>query len=117
MKTKIGTRVDYMLIRDKKILFEIFDFALDKEILRLFRLIDKFKGKGGVIRTNTWAGESKKGKFNDYKEWVDKLEAEKFNFTEFKCTAGRKAKKEFGIKSVQGYLKLCKRKRINGYKY
>ena len=42
MKTKIGTRVDYMLIRDKKILFEIFDFALDKEILRLFRLIDKF---------------------------------------------------------------------------
>ena len=93
-----------MLIRDKKILFEIFDFALDKEILRLFRLIDKFKGKGGVIRTNTWAGESKKGKFNDYKEWVDKLEAEKFNFTEFKCTAGRKAKKEFGIKSVQDQL-------------
>jgi len=96
----------YMLIRDKKILFQIFDFTLDRDILRLFRLIDEFKGEGGVIRTNTWAGESKKGKFNDYKEWVDKLEAEKFNFTEFKCTAGRKAKKEFGIKSVQGYLKL-----------
>jgi hypothetical protein len=39
MKTKIGTRVDYMLIRDKKILFEIFDFALDKEILRLFKIM------------------------------------------------------------------------------
>lgn len=95
-----------MLIRDKKILFQIFDFTLDRDILRLFRLIDEFKGEGGVIRANIWAGESKKGRFNDYKEWVDKLEAEKFNFTEFKCTAGRKAKKEFGIKSVQGYLKL-----------
>ena len=95
-----------MLIKDKKILFQIFDFALDKNVLRLFRLIDEFIGEGGTIRANIWGGELKKEKFNDYNEWIDKLESHKFNFMEFKCTAGKKAKKEIGIKSVQGLFEL-----------
>lgn len=95
-----------MLIKDKKILFQIFDFAPDKNVLRLLRLIGGFIGEGGTMRANRWGGEFKKEKFNNYKEWIDKLESEKFNFMEFKCTAGKKVKKEIGIKSVLGILEL-----------
>jgi len=95
-----------VIVKNNKILFQIFDFSLHNEVLKILKLLGVFCCNDGVLEANIWAGKTKKEKFKNFDDMIAKLENQKFNSLELNYKNNSKDNKSSMIKSMSALFML-----------
>ncbi|MHC1684229.1 MAG: hypothetical protein AB6733_14940 [Clostridiaceae bacterium] len=86
--------------------FEIFDFSLDSDILKLLNITVGLKEEFVSIKTSLWAGESRRKSYKVVEDVVDAFKNQQFNHLDFEYNVSSKKKGLHIVEKLGGTLTL-----------